>query len=234
MSDRKIIIAVDGYSSTGKSSFAKMIARAYGLIYLDSGALYRAVTLYAMEGGFIRDGVLDISSLAPFLGDLNIHFEFSEDGSINTYIGGRNVENEIRTLAVSNNVSNVSACYQVRNYVDAILHEYGKKGGIIMDGRDIGTKVFPSADLKLFMTADTHVRAVRRSLELQAKGQEADIDEVLKNIQERDYIDSHREVSPLRRADDAIDLDNSNMTIQEQMEWVAGILSDKFSMKPIR
>jgi len=234
MDGRRIIIAIDGYSSTGKSSFAKMIARAYGLLYLDSGALYRAVTLYAMEGGYIKDGVLDADTLVPFLGDLNIHFEHTSPGQINTFIGGRNVEAQIRTMAVSQNVSAVSACAHVRNYVDSILHEYGRKGGIIMDGRDIGSTVFPDADLKIFMTADPLVRARRRALELLEKGEKCDMDQVMKNLLERDYVDSHRQASPLRRPDDAIDLDNSNMTIQDQMDWIAGILSDKFSLQPLK
>lgn len=228
MFKRPIIIAIDGYSSTGKSSFAKKVAKAYGLIYLDSGALYRAVTLFAMENNFIRDGVLDSAALRGFMGDLNIHFERSKDGAIQTYIGGRNVEKEIRTMAVSSNVSPVSADLYVRNYVDNLLHAYGSKGNVIMDGRDIGTTVFPDADLKIFMTADTTVRAQRRAAELAAKGEPCSMEEVTKNLLERDYIDSHREVSPLTQAPDAIVLDNTSMTFDDQMEWIGVILKERF------
>lgn len=232
MSKRPIIIAIDGFSSTGKSSFAKKVAAAYGLLYLDSGALYRAVTLFAMENGYIRDGILDISSMAPFLGDLNIHFENVGSRS-ETFIGGRNVEGEIRTMAVSSNVSPVSADRMVRNYVNGILHAYGNKGGVVMDGRDIGTTVFPDADMKIFMTADKTVRAQRRAMELEAKGEKTDVEEVLKNLQERDYIDSHREISPLAKAEDAIVLDNSNMTFDDQMQWLGSILKERFNMEPL-
>lgn len=232
MSEKSIIIAIDGYSSTGKSTFAKKIAAAYGLLYLDSGALYRAVTLFAMENRFIENGVLDTSGMAPFLGELNIHFEFSADGRSETHMGGRNIEREIRTMAVSENVSPVAADRTVRNYVNGILHEYGKKGGFTMDGRDIGTTVYPYADLKIFMTADDMVRARRRADELALKGEGCDVAEVLKNLKERDYIDSHREISPLAKADDAIVLDNSNMSMEQQMEWIGAILSERFGMLP--
>ena len=233
MPAQSIIIAIDGYSSTGKSSFAKKVAKAYGLLYLDSGALYRAVTLYAIEGGYIANGVLDISRLAPFLGDLNIHFRYGQDGSSHTFIGGRDVEAEIRTMAVSGLVSPVSASPIVRNYVDGLLHEYGRKGGVIMDGRDIGTTVFPDADLKIFMTADPMVRARRRKDELESRGEKCDISQVLANLRERDWTDSHRETSPLRKADDAICLDNTDMTFDDQMEWIGEILKEKFNILPL-
>lgn len=231
MSQRSIIIAIDGYSSTGKSSFAKKVAAAYGLLYLDSGALYRAVTLFAMENRFINDGTLDISSMAPYLGDLNIHFE-NVNGRSETFIGGRNVEKEIRTMAVSGNVSPVAVDRTVRNYVNGILHAYGNKGGIIMDGRDIGTTVYPDADLKIFMTADAEIRAQRRAAELEAKGEKCELSDVLKNLQERDYIDSHREVSPLSKAEDAIVLDNSHMSFDDQMQWIGAILKERFHLEP--
>ena len=232
MSESHIIIAIDGYSSTGKSSFAKRIAAAYGLLYLDSGALYRAVTLFAMENGFISDGKLDISLLQPFLGDLNIHFQDNGPEGCQTFIGGRNVEKEIRSMTVSSNVSLVASDRNVRNYVDSILHEMGRQRSVVMDGRDIGTTVFPEADLKIFMTADSSVRAMRRAAELKEKGQECTQEEVLKNLQERDYIDSHREISPLIQAPDAIVLDNSNMTFDDQMEWIAAIMKQKFNLNP--
>lgn len=233
MSPAHIIIAIDGFSSTGKSSFAKLIAKTYGLLYLDSGALYRAVTLFAMENGFLRDGKLDVSGLQPFLGDLNIHFECSAQGRNLTFIGGRNVEDDIRTMAVSQNVSIVAAERSVRAYVDNILHEHGKRSSVVMDGRDIGTTVFPDADLKIFMTADPLVRAQRRADELRAKGEQCRIEDVLKNLQERDYLDSHREVSPLSQAPDAVVLDNTEMTFDDQMEWVGGILDSKFNLLPV-
>lgn len=232
MPSSPIIIAIDGYSSTGKSSFAKLIARRYGLLYLDSGALYRAVTLFAMENGFINDGQFDISAAAPFFGDLNLHFETVSDGTSHTFIGGRDVECEIRTMAVSDNVSIVAAHALVRNYVDNILHSYSEKGGVIMDGRDIGVTVLPNADLKLFMTADPEVRAARRAAEFEAKGQKADIAEVLRNLKERDYIDSHREVSPLTKAPDAIVLDNTSLSFEDQMEWIGALLKEKFNILP--
>lgn len=232
MTSTHIIIAIDGYSSTGKSSFAKLIAKNYGLLYLDSGALYRAVTLFAMENGFLKDGILDMGGLQPFLGDLNIHFE-TKDGRNLTFIGGRNVESEIRSMAVSQNVSLVAAERGVRAYVDNILHEHGERSGVVMDGRDIGSTVFPNAGLKIFMTADPMVRAQRRADELRAKGEECDIEDVLKNLQERDYLDSHREVSPLVQADDAIVLDNTTMTFDDQMEWLGAILKEKFHLSPI-
>lgn len=233
MDERRIIIAIDGYSSTGKSTFARMIARTYGLLYLDSGALYRAVTLYAMECGFVRDGVLDADALSKALENLDVHFEYDASGTISTFIGRRNVEAQIRTLAVSGNVSEVSACAPVREYVDSILHRYGREGGIVMDGRDIGTQVFPEADLKIFMNADPLIRAQRRARELRLKGENCNEEEVLKNLRERDYIDSHRSVSPLRRSEDAIDLDNSDMTMQDQMKWIEPILEKEFSMLPV-
>lgn len=234
MNRPSIIIAIDGYSSTGKSSFAKRIAAAYGLLYLDSGALYRGVTLFAMENGFIDAKTLDVSAMAPFLGDLHLHFEYSDDGKSLTYMGGRNIEEQIRSMAVSENVSVVAAAKIVRNYVDGILHEYGKAGGIIMDGRDIGTTVFPEAHLKIFMTADPAVRAQRRRDELLSKGEQCSLEDVLKNLQERDWTDSHRDVSPLSQAADAIVLDNTDMTFEDQMQWIGEILDEKFGIKPLR
>lgn len=231
-SDKSIIIAIDGYSSTGKSSFAKQIAKAYALLYLDSGALYRAVTLFALENGHITDGVLNRGTLLPFLSSLHLHFEYINGASL-TYMGGRNVENDIRTMKVASSVSIIAADPDIRNFVDNILRSYGAKGGIIMDGRDIGTTVFPNADLKIFMTASPDIRAQRRAREMAAAGKPCSLEEVLKNLEERDYIDSHRETSPLTRAADAIELDNSYMTPQQQMEWIEKLIFEKFGLKPI-
>jgi cytidylate kinase len=223
-----IIIAIDGYSSTGKSSFAKLIASRLGYLYLDSGALYRGVTLFAMENGFIdEDCKIDEEGLKDALSRLDLHFEDNGDGS-KTYMGSRCIETEIRSLEIASKVSPISAVAAVRNYVDGKLREFGKAKKVVMDGRDIGTTVFPNAELKLFMTADTDIRAHRRAAEMMTKGQTVDIEDVKKNLQERDYIDSHREVSPLTQAEDAIVLDNSYMTFDQQMEWVMNLITQKF------
>ena len=219
-----IIIAIDGYSSTGKSSFAKIIANEFSFLYLDSGALYRGVTLFAIENGYINDDCkIDVTGLDIALEDLDLHF-----GPKGTYIGDRCIEQEIRSLAVADKVSPVATVAEVRNFVDKKLREFGKKKRIVMDGRDIGTTVFPEAEVKIFMTADPMIRAERRAAEMRAKGQDVDIKDVLKNLQERDYIDSHREVSPLTQAADAIVLDNSHMTMQDQVVWLKGIISERF------
>lgn len=230
---KPIIIAIDGYSSTGKSSFAKAIAAEYGLLYLDSGALYRAVTLFAIENGYIHEGTLDSAALAPKLEGLDIHFKRDAYGALHTFMGERDIEKDIRTMAVADNVSSVATDATVRDYVNFLLRSFAKEGSVIMDGRDIGTTVFPDADLKLFMVADPMVRAERRAAEHRAKGEEADIAQVLENLQRRDYIDSHREISPLVKAEDAIVLDNSHMTPAEQMQWVGGLLKDKFGMEAL-
>jgi len=219
-----IIIAIDGYSSTGKSSFAKIIANEFSFTYLDSGALYRGVTLFAMENGYIGDdNAINVPALTAALADLDIHF-----GEGGTYIGDRCIEKEIRSMAVAGKVSPIATVAQVREFVDRKLREYGNGKRVVMDGRDIGTTVFPDAELKIFMTADPLVRARRRADEMEAKGMKADLDEVLANLKERDYIDSHREVSPLTQAADAIVLDNSDMTMQQQMEWLKGVIAGKF------
>lgn len=223
-----IIIAIDGFSSTGKSSFAKLVAADLGFVYLDSGALYRGVTLYAMENGLIDEACrIDVPGLVKAMESLDLHFENHGEGS-RLYMGSRCVEKEIRTLAVSSKVSPVSAVPEVRRFVDSILHAAGRNRRVVMDGRDIGTTVFPDAELKIFMTADRMVRARRRALELEGKGEKADIAEVLKNLEERDYIDSHREVSPLSKAADAVVLDNSEMTFDDQMDWIHAILKERF------
>ena len=219
-----IIIAIDGYSSTGKSSFAKVIANEFSFLYLDSGALYRGVTLYAMENAYIDDAnVIDVEGLDAALKDVDIHF-----GPEGTYIGDRCIENEIRSMAVASKVSPIATVPEVRNYVDRKLRELAEKKRVVMDGRDIGTTVFPNAELKIFMTADPLVRAQRRAEEMIAKGEATDIQSVLENLQERDYIDSHREASPLSKADDAIVLDNSYMTMEDQLEWLKKIISERF------
>ena len=223
-----IIIAIDGYSSTGKSTFAKLIASEFGFLYLDSGALYRGVTLYAMEHGIIKDdNSIDLGKLKSALTDLDIRFRSSDKGSL-TYIGDRCVEKEIRTLAVSDKVSPIAAVPEVREYVDRKLREFGKKKRIVMDGRDIGTTVFPEAELKIFMTASPEVRAERRLKELLAKGENVSYEDVLHNLAERDRIDSSRETSPLAKADDALILDNSDMTLDDQIKWVKAVLADRF------
>ena len=219
-----IIIAIDGYSSTGKSSFAKIIAKEFSFLYLDSGALYRGVTLFAIENGLIADDdTINVPELEKGLENLDLRF--SAEG---TCIGERCIENEIRSLAVAGKVSPIATVPEVRNYVDKKLREFGSKKRIVMDGRDIGTTVFPDAELKIFMTADPLIRAQRRADEMKAKGMEADLNEVLKNLQERDYIDSHRETSPLTQAPDAVVLDNSHMSMNDQLEWIKDIISERF------
>ena len=221
-----IIIAIDGYSSTGKSSFAKIIANEFSFQYLDSGALYRGVTLFAIENGYIGDdNTINVPELDKALSDLDLHF-----GPKGTYIGDRCIEMEIRSMEVAGKVSPIATVAEVRDFVDRKLREFGRNGRIVMDGRDIGTTVFPNAELKIFMTADPLVRAKRRADEMEAKGMKADLEEVLKNLQERDYIDSHREVSPLTQAEDAIVLDNSYMTIEDQLNWLKGIIKERFGL----
>ena len=218
-----IVIAIDGCSSTGKSSFAKLLAKELGFLYLDSGALYRGVTLFAQEEHYISRMNVIRPELEKALE--NLPLRFAPDNR--TFIGDRCIEKEIRTMEVSAQVSPIAAVPYVRDFVDAKLHEAAACRRVVMDGRDIGTTVFPDAELKIFVTASAEVRAQRRYDELKAKGMEADYDDILKNVQERDYIDSHREVSPLRQADDAILLDNSHMTIPEQKQW----LMDKYLAK---
>lgn len=222
MSDtnHKIIIAVDGFSSCGKSTFAKAIAARLGYIFIDTGAMYRAVTLYALEHGAIRSGIVDEEAVAGLLDEVTITFRFNPSrGASDIYVNGDLVEGKIRTIEVSNCVSQVSAIPAVRRKLVAMQQEMGRRRGVVMDGRDIGTVVFPDAELKLFMTADPAVRAQRRYDELTAKGQQVTLDEIERNVRERDAADMSRAISPLRQADDAIVLDNSRMTVDEQMEW---------------
>ena len=226
-----ITIAVDGYSATGKSTFAKLVAKDFGFLYLDSGAMYRAVTLYAQENGLIdADANIALEALQEVLDKgLDIHFKHTDEGC-KTFIGDRCVEKDIRTMAVSSQVSPVSAVPFVRSFVDDKLHQFSAAGRVIMDGRDIGTTVFPNAEVKIFMTARPEVRAQRRFDELVMKGENPVMEEVVKNLAERDYIDSHREVSPLARADDAFVMDNSDMTLHEETVWMLGLLQGKFGI----
>jgi len=224
-----IIIAVDGFSSTGKSTFAKLIAKEFAFLYLDSGAMYRGVTLAGMEAGVIGDGKIDEEGLRKIIGPLQLHFR-QEEGNTRLYLGERCIETEIRGWDVSQYVSPVSAIPWVRNWVDERLHAFSEGGRVIMDGRDIGTTVFPNAELKIFMTADPSVRAQRRYDELVAKGETTTLEEVLANLQDRDYRDSHRPTSPLRQADDAYVLDNTHMTLHEEVVWMLGLLQGKFDL----
>ena len=218
---KKITIAIDGHSSCGKSTMAKDLAREVGYIYVDTGAMYRCVTLYALRNGlFTADGI-DEATLRSRMDDIRITFQFNaEKGHPDTYLNGELVEDKIRTMEVSNHVSPIATLAFVREAMVARQQQMGKDKGVVMDGRDIGTVVFPNAELKIFVTASAAVRARRRYDELKAKGMEADYEDILKNVQERDYIDSHRAVSPLKQAADAILLDNSDMTIAEQKQWL--------------
>lgn len=218
----KIIIAIDGFSSCGKSTMAKDLAHELGYIYVDTGAMYRCVALYALQHKlFLKDGEINIPELEAAMPNINISFKLNkETGRPDTYLNNENVENKIRTMEVSSHVSSIAAIPFVREALVAQQQKMGKDKGIVMDGRDIGTVVFPNAELKIFVTASPEVRAQRRYDELMKKGMEADYNEILENVKRRDYIDSHRDVSPLRKAGDAIELDNSNISIEEQKQWL--------------
>ena len=223
--EKKIIIAIDGHSSSGKSTMAKDLAREIGYIYIDTGAMYRAVTLYCLRKGYIQGDKIQEEALKADLDKVDISFRYNaETGRPDTYLNGEKVEKEIRSMEVADKVSLVAALGFVRRAMVAKQQEMGKAKGIVMDGRDIGTVVFPNAELKVFVTASPEVRARRRLEELQAKGEQTTYEDVLANVKKRDYIDSTREESPLRQAPDALVLDNSNMTIPEQKQW----LRDKF------
>ena len=219
---KKITIAIDGFSSCGKSTMAKDLAKKLGYVYVDTGAMYRAVTLYAMRNGlFNADGSVKTADLERQMNKINITFKLNKMAERpDTYLNNELVENDIRTLEVSNHVSQIAAVPFIREAMVTQQQRMGKDKGVVMDGRDIGTTVFPEAELKVFVTASAEVRAQRRYDELKEKGMPADFNDILKNVQERDYIDSHREVSPLRKAPDAIELDNSHMTIAEQSAWL--------------
>lgn len=213
----QIIVAIDGYSSCGKSTMAKELAKAVGYIYIDTGAMYRGVTLMALRAGLAGEHGLDADGVVSLLPEIKLSFRLNSDGNPLLYIENECVETDIRTMYVSSFVSPISAIPEVRTWITQQLQEMGRTKGIVMDGRDIGTNVFPQAELKIFVTADPNVRAERRLLELRQKGDEATtLEEVLSNLKERDYVDSHREVSPLRQAEDAIVLDNSRLSREEQ------------------
>lgn len=217
----KITIAIDGFSSTGKSTIAKQLAKALGYVYVDTGAMYRAVTLYGMQKGFIGDGKDDIDKLIVSLPEISLKFVYNDSlGFAEMYLNDKNVEKEIRTMGVSQQVSKVATIEAVRVKLVQIQKAMGLEKGIVMDGRDIGTVVFPNAELKIFMTASPEKRASRRYKELLEKGEEVDYNEVLNNVQQRDYIDTHREISPLKKADDAITFDNSDMGLEEQFDRI--------------
>lgn len=219
---KKITIAIDGHSSCGKSTMAKDLAKRIGYIYVDTGAMYRSVTLYALRNGlFNANGTIKEEELKAQMGNIKISFKLNKaTGRPDTYLNGENVENQIRTMEVSSHVSVIAALPFVRAALVGQQQQMGAEKGIVMDGRDIGTVVFPNAELKVFVTASPEVRAQRRYDELKAKGMEANFDDILKNVQERDYIDSHRATSPLRKAEGAIELDNSNITIEQQQQWL--------------
>lgn len=218
---KKITIAIDGYSSTGKSTIAKKLAKSLGYIYVDSGAMYRGVTYFAMQQGYIKEGVLDAKALLKSLDQIDLQFKFVAgfpDAAM--FLNGENIEAPIRTLEVSQQVSPVAAIPEVREKLVALQQAMGVQKGVVMDGRDIGTVVFPEAELKLYLTASADTRAHRRYKELIDKGDKVDFDAVLKNVQERDYIDSHRATSPLKKAEGAIEIDNSDMGLEEQFERI--------------
>lgn len=226
---KKITIAIDGFSSCGKSTMAKDLARELGYIYIDTGAMYRSVTLYAMEHGMIDpDGSIQEEKLQESMSQIQISFQFNpETGRPDTYLNNTRVEDRIRTLEVSSHVSPVAALGFVREAMVAQQRLMGEVGGVILDGRDIGTVVFPNAELKIFVTASAEIRAQRRLDELKAKGEAVDFEAILKNVQERDYIDTHREIAPLKQADDAVVLDNSHMTIPEQKQWLLDLVQSR-------
>lgn len=226
---KKLIIAIDGYSSSGKSTMARDLARRIGYVYVDSGAMYRAVTLYAIEHGMASpEKGVDTKALIAALPDIHISFTpAGTDGKQHTLLNGRDVEKEIRDMQVSSLVSPVAVIPEVRRHLVVLQQEYGKEKGIVMDGRDIGTTVFPHAEMKVFVNASPEERARRRTRELAEKGEEVSYEDVLKNIRERDHIDTTRKESPLRKADDAVLLDNDNMTIQQQMDWLLKLYEDR-------
>jgi CMP/dCMP kinase len=226
--NKKIIIAIDGYSSCGKSTFAREIARELNYLYIDSGAMYRAVTLYCMRSGLISKAGVRTQSIIADLPNININFVYNPDiGLYETFLNSANVEEEIRGIEVSSHVSRISQIPEVRTRMVELQRQIGVYKGIVMDGRDIGTVVFPDAEIKIFMTASVDIRAKRRYDELVGKGDKVDFEEVKRNIIARDIADENRDISPLRRAEDAIVLDNSRMTVAQQMEWARGIIQKK-------
>jgi cytidylate kinase len=228
-SKQDLVIAIDGHSSGGKSSYAKTIAKELGITYVDSGAMYRAVTLYAMENNLIMDGNVDEQEIVRHLGSISIEIIFNpEKARYETWMNGKNIEDDIRTVAVSSYVSPVSKIREVREKLVDLQREMAQDKGVVMDGRDIGTVVFPDADIKIYLTAKPEIRAQRRYDELKEKGMEASYEEIHANIMDRDHQDSTRDISPLKKAKDAIELDNSSMTPEEQMVWFIDLLEKKF------
>jgi cytidylate kinase len=229
--NNKIVIAIDGFSSCGKSTFAKILAARLGYIFIDTGAMYRAVTLYAIEHGAVNGDSMDTGRIIELLDSIDISFRFNpERQASDIYLDGQRVEERIRTIEVSNSVSAVSRIPEVRAKLVAMQREMGRDKGIVMDGRDIGTVVFPDAELKIFMTADPAVRACRRYEELRAKGEDVSLAQIEENIRSRDKADQNRAISPLRQASDAIVLDNSHITLEEQMEWIEPFLRKELKM----
>jgi cytidylate kinase len=223
-----IIIAIDGHSSCGKSTVAKDIAKKFDLTYIDTGAMYRAVTLFAMQKGLISDGQVNIEALQSQIGHIHVELRKNQTTKqVETFLNGTQVEAEIRTLEISNHVSAVSALAFVRKRMVELQQEMGKAGGVVLDGRDIGTVVFPNAHLKIFMTASPEIRAQRRFDEMQQKGEGVTFDEVLKNVVLRDHLDSTRKESPLKQAEDALILDNSHLSRQDQLDWILNQLQQK-------
>ncbi|RKE03595.1 (d)CMP kinase [Marinifilum flexuosum] len=221
ISDKKLIIAIDGHSSCGKSTVAKDLAKKINYTYIDSGAMYRVVTLFAMRNALINDDKVDENKLSHLIDQVSISFQYNDEKQRHeTYLNGELVEDEIRSLAVSNNVSLIAKIKFVREKMVAFQRELSKEGGVIMDGRDIGTVVFPNAELKIFMTADVEVRAIRRYKELKDKGEEISLDDIRENVKKRDFIDENRDESPLRKANDAIVLNNSKLSKEEQLDWI--------------
>ena len=229
---RKITIAIDGYSSTGKSTLAKQLAKALNYVYVDTGAMYRAVTLFAIRQGIISENSFQVSELINQLPTINLTFHFNKDlGFAEMYLNDENVEKEIRSMEVSNFVSQIAAVSEVRTKLVQQQKIFGKDKGVVMDGRDIGTVVFPDAELKIFMTASVEIRAERRFLELKEKGVEVDYDEVLKNVTERDAVDTSRTDSPLIQAEDAIEIDNSYLTKDEQFELILDLANEQINLQ---
>ncbi|MCX6185350.1 MAG: (d)CMP kinase [Flavobacterium sp.] len=227
---KQLTIAIDGFSSTGKSTLAKQLAKEYGYIYVDTGAMYRAVTLFAMQNGFVSPTHLDVDSLVGAIDQIELHFQYNPSlGFAEMFLNGVSVEQEIRSMAVSNLVSKIAEISAVRSLLVKQQQAMGLNKGIVMDGRDIGTVVFPDADLKLFMTASAETRAQRRYDELLAKGDSVTFEAILQNVQERDYIDTHREDSPLVIAEDAIEIDNSYLTREEQLAVVIELIAEKLA-----
>lgn len=221
ISDKKLIIAIDGHSSCGKSTVAKDLAKKINYTYIDSGAMYRVVTLFAMRNALINNEKVDENKLSHLIDQVSISFQYNDEKHRHeTFLNGELVEDEIRSLDVSNNVSLIAKIKFVREKMVAFQRELSKEGGVIMDGRDIGTVVFPNAELKIFMTADVEVRAIRRYKELKDKGEEVSLDDIRENVKKRDFIDENRDESPLRKAEDAIVLNNSKLSKEEQLDWI--------------